>query len=566
MKQSAVRKKENIKLDLIGHLGILANTAIKSEGMIESINYPKESLERAKDFLELPDLHCILFSIILRLSFNDDEVTINNLSDYLECSNLAVIRYLKDIKLIEEKKLIRKCSRSNRPSGRRNSSLNIFSYRITQEVLDALMNEKKQMLHSHKKVDMISFLECIHELISQHDEDEITYDELIEEMNGLIHSNTEVPFIRRIENMHLSDDNKILLLYLSRETANGDNTEDLVRACEKIYTDPRLRFTIRKEIIKGRNELVTKDLIKVEDGLFRSDRDILLTDKALDVLFDEDHEIITAKNQRSRHLICPADIRSCDLFFNSNEQSRMSELKNLLSQEKFITIKQNLKEKEMPIGVAILFHGMPGTGKTAFAYQLAGETGRSIMMVDISDTKSMWFGESEKKIKKVFTDYRDILKHGKIEPILLFNECDAIFSTRKKIGRSSVDQTENNIQNIILQELENLQGILIATTNLTENLDNAFERRFLYKILFNLPDGDTREKIWMSKLPYLTPAQARNLATRYTFSGGNIENICRKIIMKEILYSDKPAYEEIDAVCAEELLHPDHQKKIGFRL
>lgn len=566
MKRKVDKTIVEIELDLIGHMGILANTAVKSKGLIETIEFPEESLERVKGFLGVPDLHCILFSIILRLSFNDDEVSINNISNYLECSDLAVIRYIRDIKLLEEKKLVRKCFDESLPFKRYHTSLSHHSYQITRTVFEALLDEDRQMLHPEKKVDMISFLENIHALISRRDDDEISYSELIEEMNVLIQTNPDVPFIRNIENLSLCDDDKILLIFLCRETLNGEQTSDLVRACDMIYPDPGLRFRIRKEIIKGNNELVSKNFIKTEEGIFRTDRDIKLTDKALIALFKEDVDVVTTIKKNKNSLLSPSVITPADLFFNDKEMNSLVELKSLLTPQRFKNIRRNLKNKGMPSGITVLFHGSPGTGKTAFAYQLARATGRSIMMVDISDTKSMWFGESEKKIKKVFMDYCDILKTEKTEPILLFNECDAIFSTRKKIGNSAIDQTENNIQNIILQEMENFQGVLIATTNLTDNLDPAFERRFLYKVLFNKPDCETRKRIWMNKIIYLTPIEVHQLATKYTFSGGNIENVCRKIMMKEILYSKKPEYNDILALCSEELLHPDHQHQIGFRL
>jgi SpoVK/Ycf46/Vps4 family AAA+-type ATPase len=105
------------------------------------------------------------------------------------------------------------------------------------------------------------------------------------------------------------------------------------------------------------------------------------------------------------------------------------------------------------------------------------------------------FGESEKKIKEIFDQYRDYAENSEIAPILLFNEADAVIGKRMEFTGDSraVDQTENAIQNIILQEIENLKGILIATTNLTENMDNAFERRFLYKIEFSNPTPSARK-------------------------------------------------------------------------
>jgi SpoVK/Ycf46/Vps4 family AAA+-type ATPase len=81
---------------------------------------------------------------------------------------------------------------------------------------------------------------------------------------------------------------------------------------------------------------------------------------------------------------------------------------------------------------------------------------------------------------------------------------------------------------IILQEMENLSGICIATTNMTANFDKAFERRFLYKINFEKPDLELKRLMWQSFIPALTDSDAENLAVKFDFSGGQIENITRK--------------------------------------
>ena len=216
-------------------------------------------------------------------------------------------------------------------------------------------------------------------------------------------------------------------------------------------------------------------------------------------------------------------------------------------------------------GFACLFYGAPGTGKTETVYQIARETRRDIMMVDIAETKSMWFGESEKRIKGIFDKYRAFLKTNEHAPILLFNEADAIIGKRKEIGKSSVDQTENAIQNIILQEMENLEGIMIATTNLTQNLDKAFERRFLYKIEFEKPDIEAKEKIWHAMLPSLSENGYAVLARNFDFSGGQIENIVRKFTVDCILNGSEPSFDTILEYCKGELLYKNNGRvKIGY--
>lgn len=210
-----------------------------------------------------------------------------------------------------------------------------------------------------------------------------------------------------------------------------------------------------------------------------------------------------------------------------------------------------------------MLHGAPGTGKTEIVKQLAKATGREIMRVEISQSKSMWFGESEKKIKRIFTDYRAYAKECKQTPILFFNEADAIISKRKDSTISNVAQTENAIQNIILEELENFDGILMATTNLASNLDSAFERRFLFKVPFSKPSQEVRAKIWRSKLPDLEYKECQLLAHEFDFSGGQIDNIIRKSEIDEIVSGTSSNFEKIASFCNEESIiakRPD----IGF--
>ena len=120
----------------------------------------------------------------------------------------------------------------------------------------------------------------------------------------------------------------------------------------------------------------------------------------------------------------------------------------------------------------------------------------------------------------MFTDYSEKLANSEVAPILFFNEADAIFGKRHTNVNSEVEHMSNVMQNIILQAMENFESILIATTNLTDNLDKAFERRFLYMIEFKKPSVEVRKKIWLSMVPELGEKNAEVLASRYDFNGG----------------------------------------------
>jgi SpoVK/Ycf46/Vps4 family AAA+-type ATPase len=190
-------------------------------------------------------------------------------------------------------------------------------------------------------------------------------------------------------------------------------------------------------------------------------------------------------------------------------------------------------------------------------------TGRDIFEVNVEEIKSKWVGETESNIRHMFRQYYELCKSQPVVPILLFNEADAILGKRKEGAETGVDKMENSLQNIILQEMERLEGIMIATTNLTENLDKAFERRFIYKVQFKKPETDVKAKIWKSMLPDLTDEEAAVLARRYDMSGGMIENITRKKSVTEIITGNYVGFDMIREMCDDETI-VSSRKVVGF--
>lgn len=166
----------------------------------------------------------------------------------------------------------------------------------------------------------------------------------------------------------------------------------------------------------------------------------------------------------------------------------------------------------------------------------------------------------------MFRTYHDLVRRGEKAPILLLNEADAILGIRMANPENSCDKSNNSIQNIILQNMETLDGILIATTNLETSLDPAFERRFLFKIRLSVPDEDTRSEIWKEMLPELPADDARILAREYPLSGGQTENVCRKAAISYIIEGKKVGMTELTKYCDEETIgeKPVGKRRIGF--
>lgn len=259
------------------------------------------------------------------------------------------------------------------------------------------------------------------------------------------------------------------------------------------------------------------------------------------------------RNSNFAGMIDHKSIKPRKLFFNPEDQESVERLFGLFEKKRFKEIQKRLKQEGQRQGIACLFYGAAGVGKTELTRQLALKTGRNIMQVDISSIKDKFVGESEKAMKQLFEDYREACHNKAVTPILLINECDAILNKRSTDPAHAVDKMENALQNILLQELEDLEGIVICTTNLQNNLDTAFQRRFIMKIEFHMPNADTRAKIIGNMIPTLSEPNAYALASQFCLSGGQIENISRKSSIDYVLTGSRPGLEELKKYCQEEV-------------
>jgi len=170
-------------------------------------------------------------------------------------------------------------------------------------------------------------------------------------------------------------------------------------------------------------------------------------------------------------------------------------------------------------GVAALFAGVSGTGKTMSAAVIARATGLDLWRIDLSAVVSKYIGETEKNLEKIFTAARA----G--DAILLFDEADALFGRRSEV-QDAHDRYANIEVAYLLQRLEEYDGVAILASNFAKNIDQAFVRRLHYIVEFALPDAGLREKLWRKAFAPATPVSADVdfgfIARQFTFSGGDI--------------------------------------------
>jgi len=220
-----------------------------------------------------------------------------------------------------------------------------------------------------------------------------------------------------------------------------------------------------------------------------------------------------------------------NVVLNPSTEQTLQNLMRQLDREVIARLHEwGVKDKKAGIDARIIFYGPPGTGKTLTAHSLSRSLKRQVLSFDCSKILSMYVGESEKNVRKIFDTYADLTKQTKTEPILLLNEADQFLSSRSQGAGTSADQMHNQMQNIFLEQIEKFQGILIATTNLLENIDQAFSRRFNYKIEFKKPDQKQRLTLWKMMLPknapYAEGFDVEKLAS-YPLTGGQINLIVK---------------------------------------
>ena len=520
---------------------------------IAKMDNASEELLALSNTLGLNQIQAVLLTAIVKKD-SGVEIRGHELAYSLGLDNLGFLKYHNELETLKKKHYIR-------IDKKRRIVLPI-------KVLETLLNNRPVEPTPTTGLGANGLLLRIKEQLALREDGYCSTDEVIEELNELMELNPQNSVSRTVRRVkHDIPDREVIVLYglvylyyfedddmVGWHDLNDYLTDEALTGLKTDYKYERL--SLQKDGVieyAGRNSIISKDYFKLNDDI----KEHLFAD--VGGIRKEEKKVAASRKVEA------ADIPPKTLFYNAVEQRQVEQLKELMSKERLDDIRSRMKEKGLRTGFTCLFYGGPGTGKTETVYQIARECGRSLFIVDVSQIKSCWVGESEKNIKKVFDKYKEAVKAGGLIPILLFNEADAIFGVRREGAEDAVDKMENSIQNIILQEMEDLDGILIATTNLTTNLDKAFERRFLYKIRFEKPSREARVSIWRTMLPHLSETEAIQLAIDYDFSGGQIENIVRKWEVKSIIDASDPSFADVRDFCSEELIGNNAaRRKIGF--
>ncbi len=373
----------------------------------------------------------------------------------------------------------------------------------------------------------------------------------------------------------------LFLALLKEEYSGGDGSiRDMNALIELISSDDYEKIKYRS-LLEESSNLVSNSLVDYDEVLTPFggiNRNFYIPDE---VLYKISHP--TKKKTRGTKIKLDSIIKEQDTFelinttktledvvLNEKTRETLGALLKQVDKDVVARLRQwGIKDKKKGIEAKIIFYGVAGTGKTLTALAMAKSLKKDVLSFDCSKILSMYVGESEKNVRSIFDKYYELREQTKSEPVLLLNEADQFLSGRSTGAGSGSDKMHNQMQNIFLEQIEKFDGILIATTNLLENLDKAFSRRFNYKIEFIKPNKKQRLELWEKLLPSNLPLSEdfdiEKLAS-HDLTGGQIElvikNTAYKIaICSEPIFTVKDFEEQITK---EQKGQFDSENKVGF--
>ncbi len=548
---------KNLAESLNNILDIIEEKCTDAEGNVHvdsnHLGVFKEETDYLKIRLGLDPFQAILFALIIIVDANG-RCNINNVGKRLGMSYLKMLSYSKDLYTLRDRGLIRM---------RGNNDLS-----VPPEVVDAVMEDKPFEKPSIEGMNTRAIIRRNASNLKRLEDGEINPYKFVEEVEIVLNANPQTSYAAACEKYQILSARVnpvdkamfhiMAILYIRRDYTVFDMGD-----MEDFFKDGETMDTIRDFFENKSMALQILNIIEpaqcdgMRDGASFKFKDEVVSDLFADIK-------VKISTLKTIDLNDTAAKPMKELFYNRQERGQIERLGHLLEEESLQKVFGAMKDKGLRTGLICLFYGDPGTGKTETVYQLARRSGRKIMEADVAKLRNCYVGETEKNMRALFHDYRIACSENEKMPILLFNEADAILGTRMEGAVRAVDRMENSVQNILLQEMENFEGILIATTNLLGNLDPAFERRFLFKIRFNKPDIEPRSRIWKSQFPQLSETDAMSIANEFDFSGGQIENVARRYTMDSILTGMEGGLEQLRQYCREESLEKNTRRRIGF--
>ena len=496
----------------------------------------KEDLDRIRYFFDVDNNTAAVMAVLLCDQIAGNKFDVNRCMRYLGFETINYLEVSANLYELKKKGWLA-------PVRNNYETESINDYYFSKEVMNAILMNDKTLLDIIIPDNVIKALFSIMKFFKNIMADQEN-DYLVDAVLQYVENFRIFPIIDSIlSNEKLNNSEKAVLFYVMVYTAAGIDEINLDYDLDKFCDDPSFPYVFKNRVASEKSILFKEGFLEFNAPFLADFSSVTLGGRLKDQLQIDKSEEKKVFFPKFTQPILPETTADKKLFFNEDNQSQIDEVFQLTS-DTYDDVITRFTEQGLQPGLTMLFHGAAGTGKTELVKQIAKQNNRVVLMVDLSLLLNMFIGQSSKNIKSMFSEYRAAVEYYERTPILLFNEADAIIGKRGVVQNISVDQTFNSVQNMLLQELENFQGIFIATTNLLLNIDTAFDRRMMYKLCFDKPNKTTRLSILKQNFKDIPEDLLAKASSDYNLTGGQIDNVKRRCLTEQLLFGTEKSNPE----------------------
>jgi len=289
-----------------------------------------------------------------------------------------------------------------------------------------------------------------------------------------------------------------------------------------ICGDNRLKIVSTLNLLANRGKIFKVNIFKNHDSKNIIDRPLNLSNAAVNSFLNEGNAKAVTYARDFPATLLKTEQSWSDLVVSKFTEEHLEELDTWLSHHEELLDDWGMAKFIKP-GYKALFYGPPGTGKSLTATLLAKKINKVVYRIDLSQVVSKYIGETEKNLEKVFQQAEDE------EWVLFFDEADSIFGKRTEVS-SSNDKHANQETSYLLQRIDECKNMVILASNLKDNFDEAFLRRFQSIIYFPLPNKAERLRLWkngFSQKAILDEVDLEEISYDFEVSGATIMNVIR---------------------------------------
>ncbi len=517
----------------------------------------KEAFNYLSSLFNLSQTQCALFSIVFTFTVDEDLERVRTLRilSFIDFELDSYFAIKEDMELLIKKGFIKQKKEE------RTDNLYNSSFTVNQKLIDMLFrNEDIQFEKLYGNgYNFTQFSRHMYRINNHKLLNHLTRDEVYTSILEHEERNEDLTKIQTLKSLGLDVKDRLVIYYLIHKYTENEKSLNSYKIGFDLY-GPSNVISFTKKLAEKKTQLQIQGLVELignkQIQLTTKAKELLLNDMTIEV--DEEQ----SESETTHYFIKHDTIPDKKLYFNSDIQRELNILQTLLKKDNFNEYQQAMKLKgNKAEGISILLYGPSGTGKSSIVDLLAKQTKRDIFQVDLSLVRDKYWGESEKNIKQIFEDYEAKCRKSDTIPILLLNECDALLGKRNQAGEDRHDMTESTMTNLLLELFEKNSGLIIAITNLVEQLDNAFMRRLTMKYYIGNPDRKAVKSILKDKIDFLEEREVEKITERYILTGGQIENVSTKCVINRIITKSNPTVSEILDYCEDEKIKTNPWKE-----